>query len=64
MLDFAVFVNDAMGTEFCGRGVSPQSAWKNLIERNGLDEDNINFDTVQFYRYIWVELDWVESVTE
>jgi hypothetical protein len=62
MFNFAVFVNDDMGDEFCGRGNSPQTAWENLIEGNGLDEDIINFDTVQFYQEVSVtrELTWVE----
>ena len=65
---FAVFADDAVGNEVTGRGDTLQDAWENMLRDFAIDEEDIDMDTVQFYRTmevtretktIWT--DWEES---
>lgn len=50
--DFA-HSTDCEAIEFFGMGETPQIAFENMLERNGMVEDEINVDDIDFYS--WVE---------
>jgi hypothetical protein len=62
---FAVFADDTVGNEVTGRGDTPQMAWENMLIDFALDDDDIDPDTVGFYREISVnretKITWTES---
>jgi hypothetical protein len=62
---FAVFADDAVGNEVTGRGLTPQMAWENMLTDFALDDDDIDPDTVGFYREVSVtremRITWTES---
>ena len=48
---FAVFADTVHGEEMTGRGDTPQMAWENMLGEFAVDEEDIELDTVQFYRF-------------
>ena len=62
---FAVFAEDFTGNEVNGRGVTPQDAWENMLTDFALEENDIDVDTVEFFRVIEVtretRVTWAES---
>jgi len=62
---FAVFADDVHGNEVTGRGDTPQMAWENMLTDFALDDDDIDPDTVGFYREVSVtremRITWTES---
>ena len=47
---FAVFANTMGEEEVNGRGFTPQYAWENMLTDFSIDEEDIDMDSVQFYR--------------
>lgn len=44
---------DGEAIEFFGMGETPQIAFENMLDRNGMLEDEVNVDDIDFYS--WVE---------
>lgn len=43
---------DAESIEFFGVGETPQIAFENMLDRNGVLEDEINLDDIDFYSWV------------
>jgi hypothetical protein len=51
---FAVFVDTLGGQEVYGRGDTLQDAWESMLGDFSIDEEDIDMDSVQFYRTVEV----------
>jgi hypothetical protein len=65
---FAVFADTVHGDEVEGRAHTLQDAWENMLGDFSIDEEDIDMDSVQFYRAVEVTretktiwTDWEES---
>jgi hypothetical protein len=47
---FAVFCDTFEGSELNGRGDTPQYAWEAMLTDFSIDEEDIDMDSVVFYR--------------
>ena len=47
---FAVFADTLHGEEVNGRAHTPQDAWETMLTDFSIDEEDIDMDSVQFYR--------------
>ncbi len=63
---FAVFARTTDEDEVSGRGHTPQMAWETMLQDYHIDEDDIDSDTVEFFKvtevtretkFVWVESD-------
>jgi hypothetical protein len=46
---FAVIAEDFSGSEFFSQGLSPQTAWENMLTDFAIEEEDIDMDTVKFF---------------
>jgi hypothetical protein len=46
---FAVIAEDFSGGEFFSQGLSPQTAWENMLTDFAIEEEDIDMDTVRFF---------------
>lgn len=46
---------DGEAIDFFGMGETPQMAWEDMLERNALDESEINSDDTGFYNWVAVK---------
>jgi hypothetical protein len=62
---FAVFAYTMGEEEVSGKGFTPQVAWENMLGDFHIDEDDIDMDSVVFYREIEITREtkfvWAES---